>query len=318
MSKLNLFVFVLLILNFTSCSLVQKASLSTMSGVFYDAGFSMEKINNWSQLEESLPAVVTLNDSLLSLSPSDDGLILTSLKGYAAQGFAIHETRYIADQINLEDDSLHKRNALISYSKALALGKRYLEKRGVNLDELVKADIPKVLDRKLSTDFEDFEAVFFTAQSLGGILNLNKDKMTYISQLPIVKGMFDWVCGYRPDFNHGSCDIFYGAYEAGRPKMLGGNPAKGKEIFLNLIEKQPHNWLARVSYMQYYLIPMMDEEGYRKQKFHLENYKKLLEQAQIWNPEKSVQIQGNASLRIYQAIAIERYKIIKKLEKDIF
>lgn len=302
----------------SSCSLVRSVATSTVSDMFYDAGFSLETQKDWQHLREGLPAMVTVNDALLSLDPDDDGFLVTAIKGHAALGFAIHETLYLRDFINLKENSDHKRRAMVSYSNAIELGKRYFAKRGIVLESLVKEDIPKLFDKKLSGDDKDFHAAFFTAQSMGGILNMNKDKMTYISQLPVVKGMFDWVCTHRPDFNYGACDVFYGAYEAGRPKMMGGDPAKGKKIFLDLIEKHPHNWIARVSYMQYYLVPAMDEEGYKKQKFHMEKNMRAFQEAQVWNPEKKDGLGGIENLRVYQAIAVERYKIIKSLEKEIF
>ena len=61
--------------------------------------------------------------------------------------------------------------------------------------------------------------------------------MGLVSNLPIVKGLFDWVCSKSPNINFGACDIFYGAYQAQRPLMLGGNPEKGKEIFLKVEKK---------------------------------------------------------------------------------
>src|SRR5690606_29325702 len=125
---------------------------------------------------------------------------------------------------------------------------------------------PALLSKKLPSNKRAYEATAFFAQALGGLINMKKDDMVLVAQLPVAKGMFDWVCVEEPNINHGACDLFYGAYEAGRPKMLGGNPEKGKKIFLKAIELNPNNWLARVTYLQYYVIPMFDEDEWAAQK----------------------------------------------------
>ena len=103
--------------------------------------------------------------------------------------------------------------------------------------------------------------------------------------------------------------------------MLGGNPDEGRKIFLKTIKEQPHNWLARVAYIQFYLIPQSDEDGYKAQKFHLEKYQSLAEDQMKWSPNSRASKDpafGNKNIRFFQALAIERYKIISKYEKEFF
>ena len=131
--------------------------------------------------------------------------------------------------------------ALLNYSRALGFSQRYFKTRGFEMSEVISRmnednGIKKLLEKKLSHNKRDLETVLFTAQSLGALINLQKDNMGLISQLSAVKAMFDWVCGINPTINFGTCDIFYGAYEAGRPVMLGGNPKKGKDILGDVSE----------------------------------------------------------------------------------
>jgi hypothetical protein len=144
--------------------------------------------------------------------------------------------------------------------------------------------------------------------------------MGIISQLPAAKGMFDWVCTKDPSINYGTCDIFYGAYEAGRPTMLGGNPAKGKEIFLKAIAKHPHNWLIRTSYMQFYLIPQNDEDGFKEQMLAMKVFHDDFEKYYIYSNIERVETgwSRESSIRFYQTLAIKRYELINRFNKQFF
>ena len=162
--------------------------------------------------------------------------------------------------------------------------------------------------------------MLFTAQSLGSLVNLQKDNISLISQLPIAKGMFDWVCLKEPSINYGTCDIFYAAYEAGRPTMLGGNPQKGKEIFLKAIAKHPHNWLIRTSYMQFYLIPQNDEEGFKEQMLALKVFHEEFNKFYIYDNQEKLELpwMREEGLRFYQTLSLKRYELINRFQKQFF
>ena len=90
---------------------------------------------------------------------------------------------------------------------------------------------------------------------------------------------------------------------------------------MKLIENQPHNWLARVAYIQFYAIPQAEEEDYKSQKSHLEKFTKLHREEKVWMPENesaSSPAFGEDMLRVYQTIAIKRFGYIKKYESDLF
>ena len=75
--------------------------------------------------------------------------------------------------------------------------------------------------------------------------------MSLVAKRPLVKSIFDYVCDINPDFNSGACDIFYAANLVLTPAMMGGNPAKGQEIFEKAMKKYPENYFIRVAYMQF-------------------------------------------------------------------
>lgn len=316
----------LILLLSSSCSMFQKMGVGAASGMFYEASGEMETESNYENFKVSLAGQLKMLEGLLSLKPEDAALRITLAKGYAAYAFAVNETNYLKDYYAEKDESKHLQQGIYNYSRALKHGLAWLKTEGIEYQDLQKAStknngVVEVLDDALGDDQLELEGVVFTAQALAGLINFQKDNMSLVSQLSIAKGMYDYACSLKPDIANGVCPLFYAAYEAGRPRMLGGNPEKGKAIFLKAIKDEPHNWLARVAYMQFYLIPQADEDGYKTQKFYMEKNTRLAEEEMKWNPSSKAASDpafGEKRIRFYQALAVERYKIIKKYEKDLF
>jgi hypothetical protein len=282
--------------------------------------------SNYEIFKNGVVGNLILIEGMLSESPENLDLIATLNKGYAGYAFAVNETQMIEEEwAELKSES-GKKQALLNYTRALNFGLRYLNQKGIELSDILsRANEPQgihlLLDQNLkSENIRDLEIILFTAQSLAGLINLQKDNIGIVSQLPAAKGMFDWVCLKNPSINYGTCDIFYGAYEAGRPKMLGGNPAKGKEIFLKAIAKHPHNWLIRSAYLQFYLIPQNDEPGFKEQMQIMEGKNDEFNKYYIYaSPERAeAGWTREINLRFYQALSLKRYELMNRFQKQFF
>lgn len=320
----RIFLALMLLLTLTGCGGVQKMAVGTTAGLLFDAAYEMETEPDWDHLKDGIGPNLKMIEGLYHLSPEDDDLLVALVKGYTAYAFAIHETEALADQMAGKTNSKSLEKAQHFYSRAIQYGIEYFKEEGIEWDELMKSTraeggVPALLASELPTNQRAFEAAAFFGQALGGLINLKKDDMVLVAQLPIAKGMFDWVCKEDPNINHGACDLFYGAYEAGRPRMLGGNPDKGREIFLKAIEKNPSNWLARVTYLQYYVIPMTEEDDWNEQKKVLNQALKTNAEDLVWRPgrEKDSAF-TQKEIRAFQAVALKRWEIIRKYEKDLF
>lgn len=318
----NLIFLLMIVVSFNSCGTFRKAAIGTTSGMLYKATEEMETDGNWESLKTGAMGNIKFMEGLLYLAPGDDDLLASLTKSYAGYAFGVYETLYLGDKLAESDNQENIRQAIYHYSKALNYGLEYLKEQGVTLDYLKKniGDVKKLLKKELGTGKQDLETAFFTGQALGSLINLQKTNMSLVTLVPIAKGMFDYVCDIQPDFNHGACGIFYGSYEASRPKMLGGNPAKGKEIFLKTIKEHPHNWFARAAYLEHYVVPMVDEDEYEVQKEFLSEAAESFDKELKWDPFKKETEEAfkKKSLRVFQALGIKRFQIISKYEKEIF
>ena len=102
--------------------------------------------------------------------------------------------------------------------------------------------------------------------------------------------------------------------------MLGGNPQKGRELFEKYIDSSPLNLLARVSFIQFYIIPMMDETLYAKQAEFLKKEFLLWEESLNLGTRKkqNQKYVENKDFNLFNSIAKKRFEIIEKHKKDIF
>ena len=322
MKKLGLIAIVSLI---TSCSTFNKMGVNGSSNLIYSASNATLRESNYEVFKSGIAGNLLLIEGLLAQSPDSMNLVATLNKGYAGYAFAVNETEMYEEEWSGQKTENAKKQALLNYTRALNFGLRYLREQKIELSDLASRmnepqGIHLLLDKKLSDDKRDLEVVLFTAQSLGALINLQKDNIGLISQLSIAKEMFDWVCLKDPSINYGTCDIFYGAYEAGRPQMLGGNPQKGKEIFLKAITRHPHNWLIRAAYIQFYLIAQNDEEGFKEQMLAMKIFSEDFNSFYIYDnrPKPEALWSREENLRLYQTLALKRYEIINRYQKHFF
>lgn len=307
------------------CAGIRRSAVATSAKVIFEASEEIETEANWELFRQSVPSNLKLLEGLYHVNPKSEELIVSLIKGYVGYAFAVHETLALEEQLSRSVHQVHQKQAVEMYSKAVRYGLYYLERAGLQEQTLsramrqndgIKAELSKHLSSKKQIDLE---AIFFTAQALGSLINLQRDDMILVSQLPIAKGMFDWVCEHRPDIHHGACDLFYGAYEAGRPAMLGGNPDEGRKLFEMAIEKNPENWLIPLSFLQYYALPQYDEKIYQLWRPKFQTWLTEFDQAKRWKPGQSSapEFRGNR-LNLYRAIALKRFQIIQRYEKTLF
>ena len=275
------------------CSSLKRTTVNISSGLLYDISFEFQKEIDWHHLKDSMPGTLKMIEGLRSISPHNENLTAALVKGYAGYAFAVWETLALDDILSGKKKSQSLERALQFYARAIKFGLEFFAAKGLDFKSLQMAmgkerGIAALLDSKFDRDDRaDREATLYFALSLGSLIHLQKTNIALMAQLPIAKKMFDWVCQDNPGSHYGTCGIFYGSYEAGIPKMLGGSPERGKKVFEQLIKENGANWLARVAYIQYYAIPMADRRVYLEQSKVLETASLIMERKKNGFQEKN-------------------------------
>ncbi|WP_158246951.1 TRAP transporter TatT component family protein [Halobacteriovorax sp. DA5] len=293
-----------------------------MGDMIFETSEAVFTEDNWDLFESTIDSNIKLVENLYAADRENPEFIVTLIKAYSGKAFAIDETYYLKDQLKELSNSKYRVNALSNYTRALNYSALFFEVRGFKDFDFTRyisspEDFKKLLDENLSDNATNIEGVFYTGQTLASIINLQRDNMRAVAYLPLAKVMYDWSCEKNGNLAQGACDIFNASYAASRPRGLGGDPVTGKRLFEEAIQKWPNNMLVRLSFIQFYAVPMFEENIYRNQKLEMNKFHREQMELTYWSGGKieTPKVDYN---NLFNLIARKRLKIIEGLEEEIF
>ena len=223
----------ILILSFQGC--ITQFTISATS-VIIDGGF--EAMNHETDLQlaaQALPSDLKLLDGLIIESPDNEKLLLLGAQGYTSYALGF-----------VEDSS--KERASDFYNRARNYGLRVLF---ANNDDFRK-NIDSSLDafQKSLNEFgkDDVSAVFWTANAWGSYMNLNRDNVDALVDLPKVEAMMNFVLKHDENYFYGGAHLFFGTILASLPAMFGGDTAAAKVHFEKAIQASGGKFLMTYYY----------------------------------------------------------------------
>ncbi|POB12487.1 hypothetical protein C0Z22_15135 [Halobacteriovorax sp. DA5] len=312
----------ILFINLVSCSSIKKVATNQMGDMIFETSEAVFTEDNWDLFESTIDSNIKLVENLYAADRENPEFIVTLIKAYSGKAFAIDETYYLKDQLKELSNSKYRVNALSNYTRALNYSALFFEVRGFKDFDFTRyisspEDFKKLLDENLSDNATNIEGVFYTGQTLASIINLQRDNMRAVAYLPLAKVMYDWSCEKNGNLAQGACDIFNASYAASRPRGLGGDPVTGKRLFEEAIQKWPNNMLVRLSFIQFYAVPMFEENIYRNQKLEMNKFHREQMELTYWSGGKieTPKVDYN---NLFNLIARKRLKIIEGLEEEIF
>ena len=310
---------ILALLGLIGCSSVQKLALKGVTPIFVEGSTKLTYERNWDFFREASPANIKLVEMLYLQDTKNLELLTTLIKTYAGYTYAVPETLAMGDELAGIDESIHKQNAILLYTKALDYGLDYFQQKGITKSDLLNLSEKKLVDKfKEKFSKRDYTAALFTAQAWLSLINLQKDNVALVSQIPRAKILMDWVCHKDGAIENGVCDMFYAQYEGSRPKMLGGNPEKSKELYLAAIKKRPRHLLIRVNYIQYLILPGFEKEAYEYESKILKEEFAKWENINRDNLVDNSEYKSVEHLNLFNAIARKRFDFIEKNKLKIF
>ena len=305
----------------TSCSLVNKVAVKTTGSVIVAGSDELLTEGNWHYFEKSVPANLKLMEGLWFSDQGNKDLLTSLVKGFGAHAFAINETKALQDILEDNTEAFSIQQTLLHYEKSIFYGFEYLKHAGISKEEFLDKSFPMKLKERFDSTFssDDYIAILYFAQSLGSSINIQRENVAKLGYFNHVKSMLSWVCEKDPDIERGSCYLFDAVIEASTSGVLGGSMDKAQEKFQEVIKKQPYNLLARVAYIQYYIIPMLEEDEFSAMMQLLSKDINTWFQLQLGNPSEASQLfEKHREFNLFNSIAKERFTRIHKLRKNIF
>ncbi len=218
---------------------VQGCSFTSLTigatSVIIDGGF--KAINRETDLKlaaAAIPSDLKLLDGLIIEAPNNEKLLLLGAEGYTSYALGF-----------VEDSS--KPRASLFYLRARNYGLRILFKNG-DFREHFNGDLTdfkKALDK---FGRSDVPAVFWTANAWGNYVNLNRDNVDALADLPKVEAMMKFVLRYDPSYFYGGAHLFFGTILGSLPAMFGGDTTASRENFEDAIKISDGKFLMTYYY----------------------------------------------------------------------
>lgn len=243
----------------SSCSPSKIASDLT-SGIFKVGAPVFEQEADVETAEVSGLAMIKTLEVFNFQNPSNKNYLNLLARSYATYAFGFFETRMVQYQFtDQEKYNLYMERARAFYKKGKIYGMDLLKRKDEGLIKAMSKGLDQVRKRMNGYDRHQIESVFWTAFNWGSFINLSKDDITIVADLPIVEAMMARIVQVYPGFYFGAPHIFYGVYYASRPAMLGGDPKKALQSFEDAARvTQGRNLMVYALEAQFLAVQTMD------------------------------------------------------------
>jgi predicted anti-sigma-YlaC factor YlaD len=211
-------------------------------------------------IKDATPFSLKMMESLLDSSPKHKGLLKASCKGFTQYAYAYlqSEGQYCEDQ-DFEKSQLLKARAKRMYLRSLGYGLRGLDLRVSGFADLLKTQPEKALERLKK---EDVELLYWTGLTWMAAINLGKDDMALVAELPMAEKCLARAYALDPEWGEGSLHEFYVTYDS-RSSLMGGSMDRVKEHYQTALTlskgKRASTYLA---YAEAVCVGAQDRKGF--------------------------------------------------------
>ncbi len=230
------------------------------SSIFKQGSPVFEQEGDVDTAETSGLAMIKTLEVFSYQNPSNKNYLNLLAKSYATYAFGFLENRMLQYQFkDQEKYNMYFERAKGFYKKGRSYGMDLLRRKDMKLVKALDKGLDPTRKRMKGYGRGDIEAVFWTAFNWGSYINLSKDDISVVADLPLVEAMIARVVEVHPGFYYGAPHMFYGVYYASRPAMLGGNPTAARKSFEDAANvTQGKNLMPYALAAQYLAVQTMD------------------------------------------------------------
>ncbi|MDW8245133.1 MAG: TRAP transporter TatT component family protein [Sandaracinaceae bacterium] len=221
--------------------------------------------------EAAIPSVIQQNEALVYLLPDDAGVITSAVRVYASYGYGFLEDKMEQAEFDGAEEQViehYRQRAGLAYLRAREIAFQWLDRKrpeeGGILGVQRKGLEAFTQHIKKFTSEEEAIVLFWAAYSWARYINLNRDKMDALADLPYVSAIADHVNAIIPSYyDYGPVALRAGLMAAA-PPALGGRHAEAKAEFERAIQLSGrHNLLFLVTEARLVAVPLQDRALYR-------------------------------------------------------
>lgn len=231
----------LLPLALSVCGCAQRMTIRLAAPLMDQALESLSEESDLEIARQAAAANLKLLEAALKSDPTNQRLLLLACRGFAGYALAF-----------VPEDEPERARDLYERGKDYGLRAMDCERRLRGMADLTLEQVGPALRR---TRKRDVPKLFWPAFAWGYWINLSRDKPAALAELPKVEAIMNRVLELDERTFYGGPHLFFASLYAGRTKMLGGDPERGKKHFERNLEINGGRFLlSYYLYARYYAI----------------------------------------------------------------
>jgi tetratricopeptide (TPR) repeat protein len=249
------------------CDLKQ-FTVDTTAPVIQQASRSFEMESDLRVAREAAPAQLKTADGFLVSSPKNRILLEVVAQGYVEYAFG-----FLEDDLDQLGDDDHRaaeraetaRRATRLYERGLEFALRLLALDDPHFADAFRGDVAGAVEASRKLGKKSVAGLFFTGLALASAINLNKEDLSRIVELPKAIALVKRARELDPSFYNGGASMVLGTIYAAQGKAIGGDPDAAKRYFDEAIAASEGRFLlARVMMARFYAVTVQDRALFEK------------------------------------------------------
>jgi hypothetical protein len=229
----------------------KKMATNVVGKISTDGMVSVEDETDLSFARESAPALIKVLEVLSYGNPKDRGTLILLSRAYGQYAFGFLEQELLSISRGSADYGATRQRTNLFYARGKDYGLKALETLGP-LKGKINAPFPEFKKALSRLGKKSVPALFWTAFSWAGWLNLNSDDPSAIIALPKIEAIVGRILELDGNYYFGSAHALLGVLSASRPAMFGGNEELARQEFTKAFEISPNYLMTKVLFAQYY------------------------------------------------------------------
>lgn len=251
----------------SGCDL-KEFTVGTTAPVLKAASDALPQESDVQLARDSAPASLKTVEGFLVSAPKNRDLLEILSQGYIEYTFGFLEDDYEA----LPDDAKHanERDALAAratglYDRANGYAIRLLELDDKKFGEMFRKDVASAEAEAKKLKKEQAPGLLFTGLSLASAINLNRNDLARVVELPKAIAVIKRSHELDPKFYNGGAAMTLGIIYCSQGKAIGGDPDLGKKFFDEAIATTGGKFLMpKVMMARFYAVITQDRPLFEK------------------------------------------------------
>jgi hypothetical protein len=215
----------------SACS-IKKIAVRQATGFFGESRKVFEQETDLELAEASIASNLKLLEAMLVHDPKNEELNLLIAEIYSVYTLSFVEDKMEQAEAENKDSEVvrQRERAKQFYLRARDFAGNVLLPR-LDVNNLASLSEQQLKDKLAKLDKDDIAPLFWYAFSWGSAINLDREDVAALSELPKIEIMMAQVKAWDESYYFAGAWLFEGVYFGARNEMMGGNPERSKAAF---------------------------------------------------------------------------------------